>query len=131
MADAEQSTLTHFLGATATVLGALLIGLGVFEALAPIRFDLVFFEEISLDQALGSWRYTVQVATAVSFAAFTGLCYYLTVRTQSWPVIVRVVAALGGGVAGVAVLIAIAATLMAMLTVLAMFYALFFGPGDR
>ena len=106
-------------------------GMIIYEPLASINFDFIFFEDISISKLVGSWSNVVKYVSSGAFGVLTGISYYRCERRWRMPFIVCLPSALFFGAIGMGVAVVAIGVVLAILATIVLILSLMFGRGDR
>ena len=106
-------------------------GMIIYEPLASLNFDFIFFEDISISKVAGSWSNVVKYVSSATFGGLTGISYYICERRWRMPFIVCLPLALFFGAIGMGVAVVAIGVVLAILATIVLILALLFGRGDR
>ena len=127
----DDSGKFRFIGTAVAVILSVAGGMIVYEPLASLDFDFIFFEDISISRVAGSWSNVVKYVSSAVFGVITGISYYLCERRWRKPFIVCLPLALLFGVIGMGVAAVAIGIVVATLATIVLILALLFGRGDR
>tara|TARA_R110002073_G_scaffold47089_2_gene128019 strand:+ start:6842 stop:7249 length:408 start_codon:yes stop_codon:yes gene_type:complete len=102
-----------------------------YDPIAAVRFDALFFNNLSLGDIAGSHALIVKGIVANLFGLCCGYsCYYCE---QEWqlPFYINLPLSILGGLVALACAVFLLAITAAILAFIFAIFALFFGPGDR
>jgi len=127
----DDSSGFRFIRITIAIILSVIGGMIIYEPLASLNFDFIFFEDISISKVAGSWSNVVKYVSSAAFGVLTGISYYICERRWRIPFIVCLPLALFFGAIGVGVTVVVIGVVLAILATIVLILSLLFGRGDR
>ena len=120
----------YILGFVIAPVAAFLCGLAAYGPLATTVFDFAFFEQSSVSQIVGDRFEQMRFVSALVYGLFTEISFYCVAKSIPHRPVWHAPLAMLCGAAAIVILISVTAFLVMALSLIALFYALFFNRGD-
>jgi hypothetical protein len=127
----DDSSRFRFIRITIAIILSVAGGIIIYEPLASLNFDFIFFEDISINKVAGSWSNVVKYLSSAVLGVLTGISYYICERRWKMPFIACLPLALFFGAIGMGVTVVVIGAVVAVLATIVLILALLFGRGDR